>query len=318
MNNEKINALEIGGLCKNYGDKKVLDNVSFAVEKGDIVGFLGPNGAGKSTTMNIITGYLSPGKGNIKVCGVDVLENPIAAKEKIGYLPEIPPLYYDMTVYEYLSFVFDLKKCKLDRKKHIAECMAFVKILDVAHRLIKNLSKGYKQRVGVAQALIGDPEVLILDEPTVGLDPAQIMEIRDVIRLISKKKTIILSTHILQEVTAVCDKVIIINNGKIMACDYLKNLEGENTSTYTIKTRKGLPAVNVLSKCGFKYKSVPSNEDNTDCYNIFSENNGDIRELLFNSFSEANIPLLELTAESKSIEDLFRQYTSGREEMEVE
>lgn len=319
MENNKVKALEVSGLCKNYGDKLALDNVTFSVEQGEVVGFLGPNGAGKSTTMNIITGYLSATRGQVKVCGIDTLNDPIKAKEKIGYLPEIPPLYYDMTVYEYLSFVFDLKKCTLDKKKHIAECMALVKIIDVAHRMIRNLSKGYKQRVGVAQALIGNPDVLILDEPTVGLDPSQILEIREVIRLIGKKKTIILSTHILQEVTAVCDKVIIINDGKIMACDSLKHLEDGGKDTYRIKVKKGENASEILKGISSKYSRVPSSELNVDAYEFFAKDDEDVREKIFKAFSQADVALLEFTRNTKSIEDVFREYTTinntkGKEE----
>lgn len=310
MDNKKT-VLEIKNLNKVYGDKKVLDNVSFTVNQGEIVGFLGPNGAGKSTTMNIITGYLSPTNGEVCVCDVNVLEDPKTTKSKIGYLPELPPLYFDMTVYEYLCFVFELKKCKLDKKKHIAECMALVKITHVAHRLIKNLSKGYKQRVGVAQALIGNPEILILDEPTVGLDPAQIMEIRDVIRYIGKTKTIILSTHILQEVTAVCDKVIIINQGKIKACDSLSNLENSGSKIYKIKVSKDYPQAEViLSENGFSYKKVGSDESDMLCYHVAASGDRDIRAELFAAFSKNNIPLCELVKFTKSIEDVFREYTN--------
>ena len=311
--------LEVIDLCKSYGDKNILKNVSFSVDRGEIVGFLGPNGAGKSTTMNIITGYLSPTKGKVAVCGIDTLEDHKAAKSRIGYLPELPPLYFDMTVYEYLSFVFDLKNCKLDKKKHIAECMALVKITDVAHRIIKNLSKGYKQRVGVAQALIGDPDILILDEPTVGLDPAQIMEIRDVIRYIGKKKTIILSTHILQEVTAVCDKVIIINHGRIMACDTLKNLESGTVDTYSLKvpcSAEGI--VDAVRSCGGEIRTAPCNESGVRAYVITAAKDNDIREKLFNAFVDAGIVMLEFAKTTKSIEDVFRQYTSDEAGKEKE
>ncbi len=311
MNTNKNTVLEVTDLCKSYGDKNILKNVSFTVESGEVVGFLGPNGAGKSTTMNIITGYLSPTKGKVTVCGTDTLEDPKTAKSKIGYLPELPPLYFDMTVYEYLSFVFDLKNCKLNKKKHVAECMALVKITDVAHRLIKNLSKGYKQRVGVAQALIGDPDILILDEPTVGLDPAQIMEIRDVIRYIGKTKTIILSTHILQEVTAVCDKVIIINGGRIMACDSLKNLESGTVDTYTLKVPAvATGVVEAVKSCGGEIKPAPCDEQGVRAYVITCSKSEDIREKLFRAFVNNGTVMLEFAKTTKSIEDVFRQYTS--------
>ncbi|MBQ6795604.1 MAG: ABC transporter ATP-binding protein [Clostridia bacterium] len=212
--------IEIKELCKSYGDKKAVDKVSFCVNKGEILGLLGPNGAGKSTTMNMITGYISMSSGSVSVNGVDVLENPIEAKKMIGYLPEQPPLYPDMTVYEYLSFVYDLKKVKLNipKEEHLCDVMETVFISDVRNRKIKNLSKGYKQRVGFAQALTGKPEVLILDEPTVGLDPNQIMEMREVIKSLKGEHTIIFSTHILSEACAVCDRIIVINEGTV-ACE---------------------------------------------------------------------------------------------------
>ena len=310
MEKNKSTVLEVTDLCKSYGDKNILKNVSFSVNRGEIVGFLGPNGAGKSTTMNIITGYLSSTSGKVAVCGTDILEDPKTAKSMIGYLPELPPLYFDMTVYEYLSFVFELKNCKLDKKKHIAECMALVKITDVAHRIIKNLSKGYKQRVGVAQALIGDPDILILDEPTVGLDPAQIMEIRDVIRYIGKAKTIILSTHILQEVTAVCDKVIIINHGRIMACDSLENLENGTFDTYSLKVPyDAVGVVDAVVSCGAEIKTAPCDEKNVRSYVITCKKGDDVREKLFKAFVTAGIVMLEFAKTTKSIEDVFRQYT---------
>ncbi len=235
--------IEIKELCKSYGDKKAVNSVSFNVNKGEILGLLGPNGAGKSTTMNMITGYISMSAGSVKVNGIDVLENPIEAKKMIGYLPEQPPLYKDMTVKEYLNFVYELKKVKLNvpKKEHIEHVMDTVSILDVKNRKIKNLSKGYKQRVGFAQALIGKPEVLILDEPTVGLDPNQIMEIREVIRGLKGEHTIIFSTHILSEVCAVCDRVVIINDG-IIACEKAReeiNLEELEKIFYTLNVKGG-------------------------------------------------------------------------------
>lgn len=235
--------IEIKELCKSYGDKKAVNSVSFNVNKGEILGLLGPNGAGKSTTMNMITGYISMSAGSVKVNGIDVLENPIEAKKMIGYLPEQPPLYKDMTVKEYLNFVYELKKVKLNvpKKEHIEHVMDTVSILDVKNRKIKNLSKGYKQRVGFAQALIGKPEVLILDEPTVGLDPNQIMEIREVIRGLKGEHTIIFSTHILSEVCAVCDRVVIINDG-VIACEKAReeiNLEELEKIFYTLNVKGG-------------------------------------------------------------------------------
>ncbi|MCL2071117.1 MAG: ABC transporter ATP-binding protein [Oscillospiraceae bacterium] len=212
--------IEVRNLTKSYGGVKgvkAVDNISFTVEKGEILGFLGPNGAGKTTTMNILSGYISSSSGSAILGGIDVLEEPIAAKRNIGYLPENPPLYLDMTVDEYLRFVYELKKSKLPRNTHLNEICELVKITDMRKRLIRNLSKGYRQRVGLAQALVGNPAILILDEPTSGLDPKQIIEIRTLIKKLGENHTVILSSHILPEIQAVCDKIVIINKGKIAA-----------------------------------------------------------------------------------------------------
>ena len=216
--------IKIEHLVKNYGGNCAVDDISIEIQKGEIVGFLGPNGAGKSTTMNILTGYLSATEGTVEVAGLNILDDPKEAKKHIGYLPEQPPLYLDMTVEEYLNFSYELKNCKLNRKEHLAEICETVKIKDVYKRLIKNLSKGYRQRVGIAQALIGNPEIIIFDEPTVGLDPKQIIEVRNLLRSLGKDHTVILSTHILQEVQAVCDRIIIINKGKIVADEQTENI----------------------------------------------------------------------------------------------
>ena len=209
--------VEVKNLTKCYGSIKAVDNISFTVEAGEILGFLGPNGAGKSTTMNMITGYISSTSGTVTIDGAEILDNPKAAKKKIGYLPEIPPLYIDMTVKKYLEFMFDLKKVKLPKKEHIEEVMRLVNVSDKADRIIKNLSKGYRQRVGFAQALLGNPPVLILDEPTVGLDPKQIIEVRKLIKSLGKKHTVIFSSHVLSEISATCDRILVISNGKIVA-----------------------------------------------------------------------------------------------------
>ena len=216
--------IEINGIYKNFGAKQALRDVSFNVAEGEIMGFLGPNGAGKTTTMNILTGYLSATAGTARIDGVDVLEKPLVAKSKIGFLPEQPPLYMDMTVKEYLNFVYGLKNCRLPRAQHIKEICEVVRIGDVYGRIIKNLSKGYRQRVGIAQALIGNPKVLIFDEPTVGLDPKQIIEIRNLIKLLGKEHTVILSTHILPEVQAVCDRIVVIDKGVIVANEKTEDL----------------------------------------------------------------------------------------------
>ena len=232
--------IEVNNLVKRYGDHTAVDHLSFKIEKGKIYGFLGPNGAGKSTTMNMITGYIASTEGTVKIDGHDILEEPEEAKKCIGYLPEQPPLYFDMTVLEYMKFVADLKKIPKDKKENmIEEVMEMVKISDMRNRLIKNLSKGYRQRVGLAEAVMGYPEVIILDEPTVGLDPKQIIEIRTLIKNLKKKHTVILSSHILSEVSAVCDYVLIISHGKLVASDTPENLgklaEGSNTLEMLVK-----------------------------------------------------------------------------------
>ena len=235
--------IEVNNLVKRYGDHTAVDHLSFKIEKGKIYGFLGPNGAGKSTTMNMITGYIASTEGTVTIDGHDILDEPEQAKKCIGYLPEMPPLYFDMTVDEYMNFVADLKKIPKDQKKSmVEEVMEMVKITDMKNRLIKNLSKGYRQRVGLAQAILGYPEVIILDEPTVGLDPKQIIEIRDLIKSLKKKHTVILSSHILSEVSAVCDYVLIISHGKLVASDTPENLgklaEGSNTLNLLVKGDK--------------------------------------------------------------------------------
>jgi len=223
--------IEVKNLTKKYGSNTAVDDISFTAESGKILGFLGPNGAGKSTTMNILTGYISSTSGSATLNGIDILQDPIAAKKLIGYLPEQPPVYLDMTVNEYLKFVYELKGSKIPRNSHLDEICSLVKITEMRKRLIRNLSKGYRQRVGLAQALIGNPPILILDEPTVGLDPKQIIEIRSLVKKLGKSHTVILSSHILPEVQAVCDKVVIINEGKIVVDDSLENLvkDGENS-----------------------------------------------------------------------------------------
>ncbi len=229
--------IKIDHLVKNYGANCAVDDISFEIASGEIVGFLGPNGAGKSTTMNILAGYLSSSAGRVMIDGLNVLDEPLEVKRRIGYLPEQPPLYMDMTVEEYLTFVYNLKGCTMNRTKHLEEICDVVKIKDVYKRLIRNLSKGYKQRVGIAQALIGNPPVIIFDEPTVGLDPKQIIEIRNLIRTLGKDHTVILSTHILQEVQAVCDRIIIINKGKVVADERTENINrvADGSRRYRVK-----------------------------------------------------------------------------------
>ncbi len=238
--------IEVKHLTKFYGDKAAVKDISFTVEDGEILGLLGPNGAGKSTTMNMLTGYISSSSGQALINGIDILEDPIKAKAQIGYLPELPPLYLDMTVMGYLNFVYDLKKCKLPRKSHLKDVCNLCKISDVSGRVIKHLSKGYRQRVGLAQALIGNPPILILDEPTVGLDPKQIIEIRTLVKKLGKRHTVILSSHILSEVQAVCDRVIIINRGQIAANDTTDNLSKSVSGTNKLTVRIKGPRTEVL------------------------------------------------------------------------
>ncbi len=313
--------IKIKDLVKKYGAKRAVDHISFTVKKGEILGFLGPNGAGKSTTMNILTGYLSATGGEILVDGLDILEHPVEAKKKIGYLPEQPPLYTDMTVSEYLNFVYDLKKVhEADRNKHLSDIMDTVKISNVKDRLIANLSKGYKQRVGLAQAMIGNPEILILDEPTVGLDPKQIIEIRDVIRKLGKHHTVILSSHILQEVQAVCDRVVIINNGKIAAVDspgnLAKTLSNENKFCLRVAgdERTVLDIIRVIR--GVKYvKSLGRKEKGSIDFLIEAEPNVDVRPLIFNSLAAAQLPILSMQTIDLSLEDIFLELTEKYREI---
>lgn len=302
--------IKISHLVKNYGSFCAVDDISFEVERGEVVGFLGPNGAGKSTTMNILTGYLSSTSGSVSIGGVDILDDPLNAKRLIGYLPEQPPLYPDMTVDEYLSFAYDLKGCTLNKEKHINEVCAVVKIGEVRKRLIKNLSKGYRQRVGIAQALIGNPPVVIFDEPTIGLDPKQIIEIRNLIRTLGKEHTVILSTHILQEVQAVCDRIVIINKGKIVADELTENISRavENNRRFNIKISG--PQRDVLSTLrnlpGVTYAEVLAARDgDAYTYMVESEVGVDIRKKLFCTMAEKKWPIIGLEALGMSIEDIF-------------
>ena len=302
--------IKIENLVKNYGSNCAVDHISFEVKKGEIVGLLGPNGAGKSTTMNILTGYLSASSGSVSIAGLNVLDNPLEVKKHVGYLPEQPPLYLDMTVEEYLIFNYNLKGCKLNRNKHLEEICDVVKIKDVYKRVIKNLSKGYRQRVGIAQALIGSPEVIIFDEPTVGLDPKQIIEVRNLLRNLGKDHTVILSTHILQEVQAVCDRIVIINKGKIVADELTENITRavENNRRFNIKICGPQKEVlNMLrSRPGIVYAEVLAERDgDAYCYTIESEVGVDIRKSLFYTLAERNWPLIGMEALGMSLEDVF-------------
>ena len=302
--------VEITDLRKSYGDKRAVDGISFTVAEGEILGFLGPNGAGKSTTLNMITGYLSADSGTVRIDGTDILAEPLKAKKDIGFLPEIPPLYLEMTVLEYLNFVYDLKGCKLPRKQHLQEICEVVKIWDVSKRLIKNLSKGYRQRVGIAQALIGNPKVLIFDEPTIGLDPRQIIEIRNLIKMLGREHTIILSTHILPEVQAVCDKIVVINKGKIVANEKTEDLINAVEGSRKLVAKIVGPEEEVLKTLralgGIKSADVIGKRDTDSVsYLIESQERVDIRKPLFYALSSKGWPLIGLEGVELSLEDIF-------------
>ena len=309
--------IEVSNLVKKYGDHTAVDHLSFQIEKGKIYGFLGPNGAGKSTTMNMITGYIASTEGKVMIDGQDILEEPEAAKKCIGYLPEMPPLYFDMTVLEYMKFAADLKKIPRNQKdKQIKEVMDMVKITDMKDRLIKNLSKGYRQRVGLAQAILGYPEVIILDEPTVGLDPKQIIEIRDLIKSLKQKHTVILSSHILSEVRAVCDYVLIISHGKLVASDTPDNLErlaaGSNSLLMKVKgekdtIRKDLETIEGVTGVEMSYDS----DEELWKTKVSIQENVDIREKVFYAMAKANCPIYEMQVKRVSLEDVFLELTEG-------
>ncbi len=313
--------IEIQNLTKKYGQIKAVSNLNFTVEKGEILGFLGPNGAGKSTTMNIITGFIPSSEGTVKVCGYDIMENPREVKKRIGYLPELPPLYYDMTVKEYLNFISQLKLVDKSKKKsQLDDIMELVKITDVRNRLVKNLSKGYKQRVGLAQALVGSPDVLVLDEPTVGLDPKQIIEIRKLIKALGKQHTIILSSHILPEVSAVCERVVIINKGQIAAVDTPENLsKGFGTASrlsVTIAGPKSSVEGYIKEIYGVKYveQNIEKEKDVVN-YIVESDKDIDVRKPLFFAMAKAGYPIIELKSLDMSLEDIFLQITTEEKEV---
>lgn len=308
--------IEINHLVKKYGSHVAVDDLSLTVEPGKIYGFLGPNGAGKSTTMNIITGYLAATSGEVKINGFDVLKQPEEAKKCVGYLPELPPLYMDMTVKEYLDFVAELKKIEKSlRAGYVKEVMEITKTEEVSGRLIRNLSKGYRQRVGFAQAVLGYPEILILDEPTVGLDPKQIIEIRDLIKELGKKHTIILSSHILSEISAVCDHVFIISHGKLVASDYTENLLERMTGAQEIEllvkaeedtAETAIREIAQVERC----EKTESKEDGAVQLLVTAKKDADVREAIYHTCVEHHMPILEMKAASKSLEDVFLELTS--------
>ncbi len=307
--------LEVKNLTKRYGSNTAVDHLTFSIEKGRIYGFLGPNGAGKSTTMNMITGYLASSEGTVLIDGHDILKEPIEAKKRIGYLPEIPPVYTDMTVKEYLIFAAELKKIpKAKRTDMVADIMKRTKTYDVSDRLIRNLSKGYKQRVGIAEALIGYPDLIILDEPTVGLDPAQIIEIRDLIRSLGEKHTVILSSHILQEISAVCDHIMVISHGRLVASDTPENLANSMSDTVTMhmevrasenEVREALNGISGIKDIRFD----ESAERGIVKAVITSDGETDIRETVFQRAAERKLPVLDMHSDRMSLEDVYLKLT---------
>ena len=311
--------IEISNLVKKYGDHVAVDNLSLTIEPGKIYGLLGPNGAGKSTTMNILTGYIGATSGTVKINGYDILDQPEEAKKCVGYLPELPPLYMDMTVAEYLKFVAELKKIeKKKRKEMINDAMEMTGVFDVSERLIKNLSKGYRQRVGFAQAVLGYPQIIILDEPTVGLDPKQIIEIRELIKKLGENHTVILSSHILTEISAVCDHVFIISKGKLVASDATENLINLMSTEQNIDiiakcdeavARQVIENVSDVKEVKFEQPE----EDDTVKFVVRAQKGCDIREVLFKAFCDRNITLLEMHSAVKSLEDVFLELTGEGE-----
>ena len=306
--------IEVTHLSKHFGAKRAVDNISFQIAAGEIVGFLGPNGAGKSTTMNMLTGYLSSTTGSIKIDGHDIVDEPYAAKKRIGYLPEVPPLYPDMTLYEYLNFVYDLKGVTLPRKAHLDEVMQKTSLTHVKDRLLRNLSKGYKQRAGLAQALVGDPPVLILDEPTIGLDPAQIIEFRNTIR--GLHKTTIFSTHILSEVSALCDRILIINQGKIVARRAFGDLD-ENAFSYTITILGAESEILPLLKSvdGVESATVTASAPESCTAEITCTR--DVRADVFHAAAKSDMPIVMLKNAAHTLEEIFLQTVSSTAEKEA-
>ena len=308
--------IEVCNLSKNYGNKLAVDNISFTANDGEILGFLGPNGAGKSTTMNMLTGYLSSSGGCAKINGIDVLEDPIGAKKNIGYLPEQPPLYLDMTVNEYLNFVYGIKRCKIPKKSHLGEIKSLTKIDDVQNRVIRNLSKGYRQRVGLAQALVGNPATLILDEPTVGLDPKQIIEIRSLIKKLGKNHTVILSSHILPEVQAVCDRIVVIDKGKIVANDTAENLSRTLSADHklTVQIEGGEKDVKAILEQIPNMDEVHVGrevESNVFEYELNAREGADIRREVFKRMAARNYPILMMRNSELTLEEIFLKLTTG-------
>jgi ABC-2 type transport system ATP-binding protein len=311
--------IEVRNLVKKYGRNTAVDNISFTMEHGQIYGLLGPNGAGKSTTMNIMTGYIGATSGDVIINGHNILDEPEEVKKSIGYLPEIPPLYVDMTVSEYLAFAAELKKLpKSERNEAIEKAKEMARVKDVEHRLIKNLSKGYRQRVGLAYAILGLPEIIILDEPTVGLDPKQIIEIREIIRELSEEHIVILSSHILSEVSAVCDYILIMSHGKLVAKDTLANLNSQmESSSYELTLKGEAAAVTDLFENFEDIASYEIEENPSGCTVHFEMDSSDeILEKLFYECASRKLPILHLNGIKRSLEDLFLELTNDSKEVE--
>ena len=303
--------IQVENITKRYGNFTAVDGISFDIDEGEIVGFLGPNGAGKSTTMNMITGFIEPSDGRIIVDGYDISKKPQKAKRQIGYMPEGVPLYSDLTVKEFVAYMADLKGCeKKTKKEEIKKVLEETGLTEVQNKLTKNLSRGYKQRVSMAGALVGNPEVIILDEPTVGLDPKQITEIRNLIKELGKKHTVILSSHILSEVSQICERVIIINHGKIVAIDTPENLENKtkekNTILVTVEdTKNNMPKLKEKISEIEEIKMIKDNEDGTKQYSVTSAENVDLRKKLFEVLPKEEITIFELKKDESTLEDAF-------------
>lgn len=314
--------IEVKGVTKKYGDFTAVKNMNFNIKEGEIVGLLGPNGAGKSTTMNMLTGFIEPTEGEIIIDGFDMEKKPLKAKKQIGYMPEGVPLYNDLTVKEFVSYMADLKMvAKKDKKENIRKVIEQTNLTDVQNKLIRNLSRGYKQRVSMAGALVGEPKILILDEPTVGLDPKQITEIRALIKSLGNTHTIILSSHILSEVSQICEKVIIINKGNIVAIASPKELEEkvkrENSVIVTVEEKdKDIEKITKTIKGVKQIELVKDNEDGTKEYLIISEENIDIRKEVFEKYAKENITIYELKKQEATLEDAFMKLIEDNKEEE--
>lgn len=305
--------VEVKDLTKNYGKVSAVKGISFTAEKGEVLGFLGPNGAGKTTTMNIITGYLSATSGTVKIEGYDILENPKEARSCVGYLPELPPLYQDMTVEKYLRFIYDLKKVKLQREEHLLEVMKQVKIDHIKDRVIKNLSKGYKQRVGLAQALVGNPPVIILDEPTVGLDPRQIIEMRNLIKSLGKKHTVIFSSHVLSEVSAICDRIVVLSSGELVADSKTEDIASNSSVNSLSVSVEGSPSqvLQTLSSIDgvLKVRRDGQPQGNVCRYTVDCKEGRDLRASVFRAMAKIDAPVVEMKLKAKSLEETFLSLT---------